>query len=142
MNAADFKPGDWVVYVPGHAHGDRDHPDCERGTVTFVGETSGIVFVRYGAEPNAKATSPEDLITAAEYFGSPRARTSSIGVTQFRDYLGDGAFVGFDGFNVVITAEDGIRATDVVYLEPRGYANLVAWYGRRIAPLFRQTESG
>lgn len=140
MNAADFKPGDWVVYVPGHAHGDRDHPDCERGTVTTV--VNGIVFVRYGAQPNAKGTSPEDLITGAEYFGSPRARTSSIGVTRFREYLGDGAFVGFDGFNVVITAEDGVRATDVVYLEPRGYASLVAWYGRRIAPLLRQTESG
>lgn len=142
MNAADFKPSDWVVYVPSHAHGDKDHPDCERGTVTSVGETSGLVFVRYGNQPNSKATSPEDLITAAEYFGSPRARTSSIGVTRFREYLGDGAFVGFDGFNVVITAEDGVRATDVVYLEPRGYASLVAWYGRRIAPLLRQTESG
>jgi hypothetical protein len=142
LNAADFKPGDWVVYVPSHAHGDRDHPDCERGTVTFVGETSDLVFVRYGAQPNPKATSPADLITAAEYFGSPSARTGCIGVTQFREYLGDGAFVGFDGFNVVITAEDGVRATDVVYLEPRGYANLLGWYARHIKPLFKQIAEG
>ena len=142
MNASDFKPGDWVVYVPSHAHGDKDHPDCERGTVTSVGETSGLVFVRYGAQPNPKATGPGDLITAAEYFGSPRARTSCVGVTQFREYLGDGAFAGFDGFNVVITAEDGIRATDVVYLEPRGFANLTNWWTRRIAPLMRKAVEG
>jgi hypothetical protein len=142
LNAADFKPGDWVVYVPGHANGDHDHPDCERGTVTFVGETSGLVFVRYGAQPNSKATCPADLITAAEYFGSPRARTSSIGATQFREYLGEGAFVGFDGFNIVVTAEDGIRATDVVYLEPRGFASLSSWYARRIVPLIRKTVEG
>jgi hypothetical protein len=142
LNAADFKPGDWVVYVPTHANGDSDHPDCERGTVTSIGETSGLVFVRYGAELHAKATGPADLITAAEYFGSPRARTGCIGATQFREYLGDGAFVGFDGFNIVVTAEDGIRATDVVYLEPRGYANLVSWWARRIAPLYKTVVEG
>jgi hypothetical protein len=142
MMTEQFKPGDWVVYVPSHAHGDRNNPDCERGTVTSVGETSGIVFVRYGAEHNPKATSPADLITAAEYFGAASARTSCIDATQFREYLGDGAFVGFDGFNVVITAEDGVRATDVVYLEPRGYASLVGWYARHVAPLYKKAMEG
>ena len=33
-------------------------------------------------------------------------------------YLGDGAYAEFDGFGFIITAEDGIRATNTVYLEP------------------------
>ena len=33
-------------------------------------------------------------------------------------YLGDGAYVIFDGWFVVLTAENGIHATDTVVLEP------------------------
>lgn len=41
-----FKPGDRVVYVPGHAFGDCDHPDCEHGTVSSVGRVNNV-FVRF-----------------------------------------------------------------------------------------------
>lgn len=44
-----FSPGDRVIYIPMHAHGDRGHPDCERGCVSSV-STSGLhVFVRFNA---------------------------------------------------------------------------------------------
>ena len=33
-------------------------------------------------------------------------------------YLGDGAYVAFDGYHVVLTAENGIEATDTVALDP------------------------
>ena len=33
-------------------------------------------------------------------------------------YLGDGVYVEFDGFALVLTAENGIRATDSIVLEP------------------------
>lgn len=33
-------------------------------------------------------------------------------------YLGDGAYAEYDGYGVKVTAENGIRATDTVYLEP------------------------
>jgi hypothetical protein len=59
MNAADFKAGDRVLYVPHHANGDTNHPDCERGVVTSTNEVN--VFVRYGARTGSQATSPEDL---------------------------------------------------------------------------------
>lgn len=39
-------------------------------------------------------------------------------------YLGDGAYVEYDGFGLVLTAEDGIRATNTVYLEPEVLAEL------------------
>lgn len=28
-----YKTGDQIVYIPGHANGDRNHPDTERGFV-------------------------------------------------------------------------------------------------------------
>lgn len=42
-------------------------------------------------------------------------------------YLGDGAYVDFDGYALVLTAEDGIRATNTIVLEPEVYAALVAY---------------
>ena len=48
MSKPYFAPGDRVVYVPMHAHGDRAHTDCEHGTVSSVG-ADGTVFVRFDA---------------------------------------------------------------------------------------------
>ena len=33
-------------------------------------------------------------------------------------YLGDGAYAVYDGYGIWLTAEDGTRATDAIYLEP------------------------
>lgn len=38
-----------------------------------------------------------------------------------RAYLGDGVYAAFDGTGVWLTAEDGTRATDAIYLEPEVY---------------------
>ncbi len=35
-----------------------------------------------------------------------------------KEYLGDAVYVEFDGWSVVLTTEDGIRATNTVVLEP------------------------
>lgn len=42
-------------------------------------------------------------------------------------YLGDGAYVDFDGYNLILTAENGIIATDRIVLEPQTYAALVEY---------------
>jgi hypothetical protein len=39
-------------------------------------------------------------------------------------YLGDGAYVDFDGFGLVLTTEDGIRVTNRIVLEPNVYETL------------------
>ena len=44
-----------------------------------------------------------------------------------KTYLGDGAYVSFDGFALWLTAEDGIRATDTICLEPAVYRALVRY---------------
>lgn len=46
-------------------------------------------------------------------------------------YLGDGAYAAFDGYALVLTTEDGIRATNTVVLEPEVYAQLVK-YARQL----------
>lgn len=143
MNTRAFKPGDWVVYIPGVANGDVLSEACERGTVTSVSGTSGLIFVRYGAERHSKATSAGDLQFASEYFaslhngyGKPSSRQPPH--SEFRTYLGDGLFADFDGFNVVLSAENGIYSHDTVYLEPPVVAKLGIFLAGRIAPLFKQ----
>lgn len=37
-----FQAGDRVVYVPTHAEGDRNHPDCERGKVSSVNDAPQV----------------------------------------------------------------------------------------------------
>ena len=40
-------------------------------------------------------------------------------------YLGDGAYLRHDGFQLVLLANDPIHPTDTVYLEPSVAANLL-----------------
>lgn len=62
-----MNPGTRVAYVPGHAHGNVNHPDVERGTVS--GSTAQFIFVtfdeeleKYGREAASKACSASNLI--------------------------------------------------------------------------------
>lgn len=62
--------------------------------------------------------------------------------SPFRAYLGDGLFADFDGYQVCLTAEDGVRAHDTVYLDPRTYAALLQWHREKIQPLYQQSNEG
>lgn len=44
-----------------------------------------------------------------------------------KSYLGDGVYVDFDGFGLVLTTEDGLRATNTIVLEPEVYESLVTY---------------
>lgn len=37
---------------------------------------------------------------------------------NYRKYLGDGLYADFDGYQIVLAANNGITDTNVVYLEP------------------------
>ena len=37
---------------------------------------------------------------------------------SLREYLGDGVYAAHDGFGLWLTAENGLTATDAIYLEP------------------------
>lgn len=58
---SDFSEGERVRYVPGHAHGDERHPDCEDGTVTSTNDAA--VFVRFGARNGSQACTATDLVS-------------------------------------------------------------------------------
>jgi response regulator of citrate/malate metabolism len=38
--------------------------------------------------------------------------------TEMNIYLGDSVYAGFDGFNIVLTTNNGEGATNVIFLEP------------------------
>lgn len=47
-----------------------------------------------------------------------------------KDYLGDGCYVAFDGYNLILTTENGIETTNTVVLEPEVYSSLLRFVER------------
>ena len=41
-----------------------------------------------------------------------------------KQYLGDGCYVSFDGYSLVVTTENGMGAQNIVVMEPDVYASL------------------
>ena len=71
---AEFKRGNQIVYIPGHAQGNPNHPDCEHGFVDQV--TPAAVFCRYFSKTNvgvlrtranSEATNAADLMKASSF---------------------------------------------------------------------------
>ena len=48
-----------VNYVPTHARGNLNHPDCERGVITSFNDHA--VFVKYGNQVTNKGAERRDL---------------------------------------------------------------------------------
>lgn len=60
MKLEDAEPGMHVIYVPGHAHGDIEHPDVEHDVVTSKNDR--FVFVRFKPwHEYGQACDPADL---------------------------------------------------------------------------------
>ena len=55
----NFLVGDPVLYIPKHAYGNDQHPDCEHGVVTSTNEK--YVLVLYDGMATPQATDPESL---------------------------------------------------------------------------------
>lgn len=45
--------------------------------------------------------------------------------TVHKTYLGDGVYASYDGYEVVLTTEDGISTTNTIFLEREVYEALV-----------------
>lgn len=68
MKLIDCKPGQRVRYIPGHAHGDSSHLDCEDGAVSSTNHL--YVFVRFDKTVDklgwdgttSQSCDPDDLI--------------------------------------------------------------------------------
>ena len=44
-----------------------------------------------------------------------------------KQYIGDGVYAEYDGFQIKLTAENGIEVLDTIYLEPRTFENLIEY---------------
>ena len=53
---------------------------------------------------------------------------------QYKAYLGDGVYIDFDGYMLVLTTEDGIEATNTIYLEPEVFKLLMKYVERLNTP--------
>lgn len=50
--------------------------------------------------------------------------------TARKEYLGDGCYVDFDGYALVLTTEDGLSIQNTVVLEPEVYGALLEYVAR------------
>jgi hypothetical protein len=50
MKTSEFKPFQRVIYIPNHAHGDKNHKDVERGIISALKPLYDGVFVRFDAD--------------------------------------------------------------------------------------------
>ena len=48
---------------------------------------------------------------------------------NYREYLGDGLYADFDGYQILLAANNGIRDTNIVYLEPEVLKKFFAYVG-------------
>ncbi len=49
---------------------------------------------------------------------------------EAEEYLGDGVYVGFDGWHLILTTSNGISETNRIYLVPGVWERLVDYVGR------------
>lgn len=54
--------------------------------------------------------------------------------SQFRKYIGDGVYADFDGYNIVLTTEDG---TNRIVLEPDVWNDLMNYYQWVLEKLYK-----
>lgn len=56
-----------------------------------------------------------------------------------KDYLGDGVYADFDGYNIVLTVENGISTLDRICLEP-SVLDALNRFAKRIEDLRNSTS--
>ena len=47
-----------------------------------------------------------------------------------KHYLGDGVYIEFDGFTIILTTENGIEVTNTIVLEPEVLNNFTEYITR------------
>lgn len=47
-----------------------------------------------------------------------------------KEYLGDGVYVDFDGYHIVLTTEDGVSATNTIFMDGAVITQLEAYIAK------------
>lgn len=58
-----------------------------------------------------------------------------------KDYAGDGCYMDFDGFGIILTTENGIETTNTIYLEPSVLSAVNRYAERMKTLLTKPTET-
>lgn len=90
-----------------------------------------VVGVSAGKAPNC-ITVLNDGNRASSRYRVSRDFCTPIEREKMKTYLGDGAYAELADGRLMLTAEDGIRATDTVILEPEAWAELLAFVRRNL----------
>ena len=48
-----------------------------------------------------------------------------------KEYLGDGVYVDFDGYHIVLTTEDGVSATNTIFMDGAVITQLEAYIAKQ-----------
>lgn len=61
-------------------------------------------------------------------------------MSAFKAYLGDGVYVDYNGFGIILTTENGIETTNTIFLEPEVIAALDR-YRERLERIAQQART-
>ncbi|MGH7849625.1 MAG: hypothetical protein ACREOP_04950 [Thermodesulfobacteriota bacterium] len=55
-------------------------------------------------------------------------------MSQHKIYIGDSVYADFDGFNLILTTENGYGPSNTIYLEPGLLRKIVDYYQYKLNP--------
>jgi hypothetical protein len=59
-----------------------------------------------------------------------------------KTYLGDSVYAEFDGYNIVLTTEDGDDPSNIIYMEPEVVTSLLRYIDRLKVALANEGKNG
>ena len=69
---------------------------------------------------------------------APESTNNMNATNGFKQYLGDSVYADFNGHQIVLTTENGLGASNTIYLEPEVYHNLIEFEKKLIEILEKQ----
>ena len=61
--------------------------------------------------------------------------------TGLKDYLGDGVYIDYDGYSIILTTEDGVSVQNRIFMEPQVMQAFQRYIERILAILKERKEA-
>ncbi len=59
-------------------------------------------------------------------------------MSKYKEYLGDGVYLDFDGFHIILTTEDGVSVTNTIFLEPEFPEQIVQYKANLLEKIYNE----